>query len=594
MQFGLQIQFHGFHFGVGTTFAYNPSAAQFNWIDVHGFHTATSLAYFYSHADLPTVTIIAFNPGVVDSISGLSSLPALTTLSCENSLLASLDISGTHLKNLLLDGNQLGVDDVNQILSDLVAGGVANGVVTLDNQTPPAPPSVGPPDGIAAMATLVADGWSVTVDGVPVNITLPAIAGTAQVGETLSGSDGTWTQAPTGYAYRWLANGVAIGGATANTFLLTAAQIGAIITFEVTATNGAGSGLPATSLGTGAVLPLPPAGVTNLTAVYASGTQINLAWTDNATNETEYRIYRSDNGGAYALYDTIAVGSVAYNDVAATASHVYAYKVAPANAGGETLSGAVTPTVASFITTTTGAQTLTISALTITAAMVVDWGDGNQDIYNGAGARTHNYAGAGTWTVRFLSPLLVTVFRIADNKVTLDSSTIKEIFNVSDFKVIGVKTTFNSVDVSAWRPTAFDLENFSSGSTGTFNTADISLWSPANFLIVNMPIAFSVVLNSADVCAWNPTIFRFQLFTANMSGVFNTSNVSAWNPTSFYLSNVPATYTITIAAGALAGWTGATTVNLSADTLSQSSVDQILADLYIAFATRTVAGGDIR
>ena len=141
-------------------------------------------------------------------------------------------------------------------------------------------------------APAVSTGTSAVLPLPPVNTVLPAITGTAQVGVTLSGSNGTWTNSPTGFAYRWLANAVAIGGATANTFLLTSAQIGNTITFEVTASNAGGSGTPATSAATAAVIDTPPAGVTNLTAVYASGTQINLAWTDNATNETSYRIYR--------------------------------------------------------------------------------------------------------------------------------------------------------------------------------------------------------------------------------------------------------------------------------------------------------------
>ena len=269
--------------------------------------------------------------------------------------------------------------------------------------------------------------------------------------------------------------------------------------YVVSSTNACGESV-GNSIESHATPVAPPAGVTNLTAVYASGTQINLAWTDNATNETEYRIYRSDNGGAYALYDTIAAGSVAYNDVAATASHIYAYKVAPANAGGETLSGAVTPTVASFIATTTGAQTLNIAALTVTANMVVDWGDGNQNTYNGAGARSHNYAGAGTWTVRFLSPLLVTVLNLADNKITLNSSEIKTISNVTDFRLTTAKAgTFNSSDVSVWHPSTFNLSSMPAGYTGTFNSANVSAWTPTAFTLGSMPAGYAGTFNSSNV-----------------------------------------------------------------------------------------------
>lgn len=87
----------------------------------------------------------------------------------------------------------------------------------------------------------------------PVNTVLPAITGTARAGETLSCSTGTWTNAPTGYAYQWKAGGADIDGATASTYELTSGEIGAVITCTVMATNAGGSA-GATSAGTAAVL----------------------------------------------------------------------------------------------------------------------------------------------------------------------------------------------------------------------------------------------------------------------------------------------------------------------------------------------------
>lgn len=86
----------------------------------------------------------------------------------------------------------------------------------------------------------------------PVNTGLPVISGTAQSGQTLSTTNGTWDDGGaeiSGYAYQWKADGVAIEGATASTFELTDTQIGAVITVTVTATNSEGSA-DATSAGT--------------------------------------------------------------------------------------------------------------------------------------------------------------------------------------------------------------------------------------------------------------------------------------------------------------------------------------------------------
>lgn len=76
----------------------------------------------------------------------------------------------------------------------------------------------------------------------PTNTVLPAITGTATSGSTLNLSNGTFTgDATITYAYQWYAGGVAIVGANANTFVLTAAQVGKIMQARVAATNLSGS-----------------------------------------------------------------------------------------------------------------------------------------------------------------------------------------------------------------------------------------------------------------------------------------------------------------------------------------------------------------
>ena len=70
--------------------------------------------------------------------------------------------------------------------------------------------------------------------------------------------------------------------------------------------------------------------------------------------------------------------------------------------------------------TTTGAQTLTITGLTVATdkSVVVNWGDGNSNTYTGAGARTHNYAGAGTWTVSIANRRDITLLDLQDTKIS--------------------------------------------------------------------------------------------------------------------------------------------------------------------------------
>jgi hypothetical protein len=83
------------------------------------------------------------------------------------------------------------------------------------------------------------------VPSLPVNTVPPEVAvrggGPALLGKTLSCSNGTWTgiPAPT-FTYRWLRDGVAIGGEESSVYVVTAADEGHSIFCEVTATNTAG------------------------------------------------------------------------------------------------------------------------------------------------------------------------------------------------------------------------------------------------------------------------------------------------------------------------------------------------------------------
>lgn len=84
----------------------------------------------------------------------------------------------------------------------------------------------------------------------------------------------------------------------------------------------------------------PPDAPTLLVATPVSTNQIDLAWTDNATNEDGYKIYRSTDGVSYAEIDDIAADSVSYSDATIVAGTTYYYKVAAYNGTGEVDSNA--------------------------------------------------------------------------------------------------------------------------------------------------------------------------------------------------------------------------------------------------------------
>ncbi|WP_221234700.1 hypothetical protein [Sphingomonas aerophila] len=90
----------------------------------------------------------------------------------------------------------------------------------------------------------------------PANTVAPSISGTAQQGQVLTASPGTWSGTSPSYAYAWLRNGTAISGATSSTYTLVAADVGTTIQVRVTASNSAGNAT-ATSASTSSVAAAP-------------------------------------------------------------------------------------------------------------------------------------------------------------------------------------------------------------------------------------------------------------------------------------------------------------------------------------------------
>jgi Concanavalin A-like lectin/glucanases superfamily len=100
--------------------------------------------------------------------------------------------------------------------------------------------------------TIVADSITMqngaTAPSPPVDTAPPVISGTAQEGQTLTASNGTWigTQ-PITYAYQWLrcdstgANCAAIDAATSSSYAVTSTDVGNTLRVKVTATNSVGS-----------------------------------------------------------------------------------------------------------------------------------------------------------------------------------------------------------------------------------------------------------------------------------------------------------------------------------------------------------------
>lgn len=105
-------------------------------------------------------------------------------------------------------------------------------------------PTVPLDDKMTATVTFkVTASYAVTAAAIPANSVLPAAAGIAQVGETLTALEGEWSGGPT-FTYQWQENGGSwadISGATGRTYVPVVGSIGNPLRVIVTATNSEGS-----------------------------------------------------------------------------------------------------------------------------------------------------------------------------------------------------------------------------------------------------------------------------------------------------------------------------------------------------------------
>ena len=136
---------------------------------------------------------------------------------------------------------------------------------------------------------------TVTVLAAPVNSTSPSITGTAAQGQTLTASEGVWTNSPTLFSYVWqdcLSTTCSPSPTSTNstTYAVTAADVagGYAIRVEVTASNADGSGIAdssTTAVATG--LPANTA-VPTITGTAAGGTltDVHGTWTNSPTSYT--------------------------------------------------------------------------------------------------------------------------------------------------------------------------------------------------------------------------------------------------------------------------------------------------------------------
>lgn len=172
---------------------------------------------------------------------------------------------------------------------------------------------------IAAAATAPAAGGAVRV-APPVNTAAPVIDGVLRAGQVVTASSSWSGDGEIDYAYQWQrcdpsgAACTAIGGASAQSYTLVAADVGDTIRVAVTATNAGGSTV-ATSAPTAVIRAAPAAptsvaapSLTGAAAVGSTLTAQNGSWSGDAPISYTYRWQRCAIGSTSCVDIPNAVG----------------------------------------------------------------------------------------------------------------------------------------------------------------------------------------------------------------------------------------------------------------------------------------------
>ena len=78
----------------------------------------------------------------------------------------------------------------------------------------------------------------------------------------------------------------------------------------------------------------PPAAPTSLSANAVASNQVNLAWTDNSTNESGFRIESKSGSGTYSLLATTAANITSFIHTGVSANTTFTYRISAFNSAG--------------------------------------------------------------------------------------------------------------------------------------------------------------------------------------------------------------------------------------------------------------------
>jgi phosphotransferase system IIA component len=323
--------------------------------DIHGTssHSYSTIGTLTLHAPIPAdVAAPSFISGTVDKTTfNLGDGPAVVTVSVR-----AIDPSGVAAPTIGADSTATdqtaGFGPMTLVAGTTIDGTWQRTITIPDSAAPGTWDITLPPlrDTLGNASGFTTTISTITLAPKPVLAgSTPTVSGTPAVGVTLTAKTGTW---PTGtsFAYTWLADGVAVSGATSKTYTPGAATVGKKLAVKVTASH---TGFESTTKSSAS------------TAVVAKGTLVAATPTISGTAKVGRPLTAASSAwttGAAFTYQWFGNGTAITGATKATFSPAAAQL-------GQTLSVKVTGTLAGYTSQSrTSVLTSAVVKGTLTAA----------------------------------------------------------------------------------------------------------------------------------------------------------------------------------------------------------------------------------
>jgi len=338
---------------------------------------------------------------------------------------------------------------------------------------------------IAGTGPASASSNSITTFATPVNTVAPVVSGTANFGQTLSTTDGTWTGTATiTYTYQWQRSGTNISSATSSTYTLVQADVGNTIRCVVTGTNSYGNS-SANSNSTASVSAIAPGAPTIGTATTVSKTSATVTFTAPASNGgATITTYTATSSPGNITGTVSQSGSGTITVTGLTAGTNYTFTVTATNSAGtssaSSASNQITTTVVPGAPTIGTATVVSGTSATVSFTAPADDGGATITTYTATSSPgnvtgTLSQAGSGTITVTGLTPGTNYTFTVTATNSVGTSAASAASNQITTVTVPGAPTIGTATATSGTTATvAFTAPASDGGATITTYTATSS------------------------------------------------------------------------------------------------------------------------